>query len=119
MEDLRPRSAHRSAALLGQVNKYRNTALKLLPKTGLGGWPLEVVCLMGEGPPHVDPQTVEKVLSQLGTRVVLYDELLRHFRCAYADCLAQHKNIDRLAATFAAINDFAAAQVDDSEKRAD
>ena len=102
------------ARLVGQVNKYRNAALKLLPRTGLSGWPLEIVCLMGEGPPDADPKTVEDVLSPLGSRVVLYGELLDHSRRAYADFVAQHRKVNRLSAIFDAIDDFAAAQVDDA-----
>lgn len=100
--------------LVGQVNKYRNAALKLLPRTGLSDWPLEIVCLMGEGPPDADPRTVKSVLSQLGTRVVLYDELLDNSRRAYADYVAEHRKIDRLSGIFDAIDDFAAAQVDEA-----
>jgi len=101
--------------LLAQVMKYRKAALKLVEKTR-SEWPVEIICLMGEGPPEwdADPGTVRRVLAQVDTRLVFYDELLANSRRAYADYLEQHKKIDRLSAIFDAIDDFAAAQVDAS-----
>ena len=101
--------------LLAQVMKYRKAALKLVERTRYD-WPVEIICLMGEGPPEwdADPGTVRRVLAQVDTRLVFYDELLANSRRAYADYLEQHKKIDRLSAIFDAIDDFAAAQLDAS-----
>ena len=101
--------------LLAQVMKYRKAALKLVERTR-SDWPVEIICLMGEGPPEwdADPGTVRRVLAQVDTRLVFYDELLANSRRAYADYLEQHKKIDRLSAIFDAIDDFAAAQVDEA-----
>ena len=100
--------------LLDQVMKYRNVALKLIPRTGYSDWPLDVVCLMGRGPPEwdTDPDLVKRMLAPLRARLVFYDELLENARRAYAEYLEQHKKIDRLSGIFDAIDDFAAAQVD-------
>ena len=101
--------------LLAQVMKYRKAALKLVERTRYD-WPVEIICLMGEGPPEwdADPGTVRRVLAQVDTRLVFYDELLANSRRAYADYLEQHKKIDRLSAIFDAIDDFAATRVDAS-----
>ena len=99
--------------LVDQVMKYRNVALKLLPRTGYSDWPLDVVCVMGHGPPEwdTDPDLVKRMLAQLHARLVFYDELLENARRAYAEYLEKHKKIDRLSGIFDAIDDFAAAQV--------
>ena len=97
-----------------QVMKYRNTALKLIPRTGHSDWPLDIVCLMGKGPPEwdADPGLVRRMLAPLRARLVFYDELLDNSRRAYAEYLEQHRKVDRLSGIFDAIDDFAAAQVD-------
>ena len=100
--------------LMDQVMKYRNAALKLIPRTGYSDWPLDIVCLMGEGPPEwdTDPDLVRRMLATVRARLVFYDELLDNSRRAYAEYLEQHRKIDRLSGIFDAIDDFAAAQVD-------
>lgn len=100
--------------LADQVMKYRNAALKLIPRTGYSEWPLDIVCLMGQGPPEwdTDPNVVKGVLRPFRARLVFYDELLENARRAYAEYLEEHKKIDRLSGIFDAIDDFAAAQVD-------
>ena len=99
--------------LVDQVMKYRTTALKLIPRTGHSGWPLDIVCLMGEGPPEwdADPDLVRQMLAPLRARLVFYDELLDNSRRAYAEYLEQHRKVDRLSGIFDAIDDFAAAQM--------
>ena len=101
-------------SLLVQVMKYRSVALKLVERTRYSDWPVEIVCLMGEGPPEwdTDPGTVRRVLAQVSARLVFYDELLANSRRAYAEYLEEHKKIDRIATIFDDIDDFAAAQVD-------
>ena len=100
--------------LLDQINKYRRGVEKLIPHTGYGHWPIEVICLMGKYPPEQDddPTQVRQLLAAIPARIVLYDELLGNSRRAYADYLEEHKKIDRLSGIFDAIDDFAAAQVD-------
>ena len=102
--------------LMEQITKYRNGVAKLIPQTDYGHWPIEVICLMGQNPTELDsdPERMRKMLATIPARVVLYDELLGNARRAYADYLEQHKKIDRLSAIFDAIDDFAAAQVDDA-----
>ena len=102
--------------LMDQITKYRNGVAKLIPQTDYSHWPIEVICLMGQNPTELDsdPERMRKMLAAIPARVVLYDELLGNARRAYADYLEQHKKIDRLSAIFDAIDDFAAAQVDDA-----
>ena len=107
--------------LMEQIAKYRNAVEKLIPRTGYSSfWPVEVICLMGERPTEYkdNPGLVRQQLATLSARVVLYDELLGNARRAYAEYLEEHKKIDRLSAIFDAIDDFAAAQVDDPDARA-
>ena len=102
------------ARLFDQVLKYRKVALKHIPGTGHSSWPLDIVCLMGQGPPEwdTDPKVVRETLAPLHARLVFYDELLGNSRRAYAEYLEQRRKIDRLSGIFDAIDDFAAEQVD-------
>ena len=100
--------------LMAQITKYRDGVAKLIPQTGYGHWPIEVICLMGKHPPEYDdnPERTRQQLAAFPARVVLYDELLGNSRRAYSEYLEEHKKIDRLSGIFDAIDDFAAAQVD-------
>ena len=100
--------------LLEQITKYRDGASKLIRKTGYRDWPIEVICLVGRGPPEEDeyPDRVRELLGTVNARLVRYDELLGNSRRAYAEYLEQHKKIDRLSGIFNAIDDFAATQMD-------
>ena len=100
--------------LIEQITRYRDGAAKLIPQTGYGHWPIEVICLMGKMPREHDeyPERVRELLATIPARVVLYDELLGNARRAYAEYLEEHKKIDRLSGIFDAIDDFSAAQVD-------
>ena len=102
--------------LMEQITKYRNGVAKLIPQTEYDHWRIEVICLLGQNPPELDsdPERMRDMLATISARVVLYDELLRNARRAYADYLEQHKKIDRLSAIFDAIDDFSAPQVDDA-----
>jgi hypothetical protein len=46
-------------------------------------------------------------LKNVDARIVFYDELLSNAQRAYADHLEAKKKVDKLAAVFAAIDDFA------------
>ncbi len=100
--------------LLEQITKYRDGASKLILKTGHRDWPIEVICLVGRGPPEADqnPDRVRKQLATVNARLVRYDELLGNSRRAYAAYLEEHKKIDRLSGIFRAIDDFTATQMD-------
>ena len=100
--------------LLEQITKYRDGASKLILKTGHRDWPIEVICLVGRGPPEADqnPDRVRKQLAIVNARLVRYDELLGNSRRAYAAYLEEHKKIDRLSGIFRAIDDFTATQMD-------
>ena len=102
--------------LMEQITKYRNGVAKLIPQTEYDHWRIEVICLLGQNPPELDsdPERMRDMLATISARVVLYDELLRNARRAYADYLEQHKKIDRLSAIFDAIDDFSAPQVEDA-----
>ena len=101
--------------LMEQITKYRDGAAKLIATTGYSDWPIEVICLMGQGPPEQDdnPKRVREMLATVPARLVRYDELLGNSRRAYAKYLEQHKKIDRLYNIFDAIDDFAAAQIEE------
>ena len=100
--------------LMEQITNYRDGAAKLIATTGYSDWPIEVICLMGQGPPEQDdnPKRVREMLATVPARLVRYDELLGNSRRAYAEYLEQHKKIDRLSGIFNAIDDFAATQMD-------
>ena len=97
--------------LTRQVLKYRNGAKKLIDRSSFPHWPLEIICLVGKGPPEWEDEkdTVEKMLASVNARLVFYDELLERSLRSYADYLEEHKKIDRLWKIFQGIDDFASA----------
>lgn len=97
--------------LTKQIRKYRDGARELIAKSEYKGWPLDIVCLVGEPPPEwrraQGREDVESTLSSVNARLMFYDELLDHTRKAYADYLEKHKKIDKLWNILEGINDFA------------
>jgi hypothetical protein len=99
--------------LVKQVRKYRDGAKKVLEKTKFKGWPIEIICLVGEPPPEykdavgTGPQGVAEALKNVDARIVFYDQLLDSALQAYAEYLEAHMKKDKLWGIFAAIDDFA------------
>lgn len=97
--------------LTAQIRKYRDGARARIAKSDYPGWPLEIVCLVGEAPPEWnqadDGEDVQRALAAVDARLVFYDQLLDHSYRAYADYLEAHKKIDRLWKIFQAIENFA------------
>lgn len=99
--------------LMKQIRTYRSGALRILEKTAYKGWPLEIICLVGQPPPEwndavgAGPADVIKTLKSVDARIVFYDELLTNAQQAYADYLEEHIKLDKLWGVFAAIDDFA------------
>ena len=99
--------------LTKQVRKYRDGVKRTLEKTSYRGWPIEIVCLVGEPPPEWNDasgtgrQGVIDSLKAVDARIVFYDELLTNAQQAYGDYLEEHVKIDKLWAVFEAIDDFA------------
>ena len=97
--------------LTRQIRKYRDGARELIAQSKYKGWPLDIVCLVGEPPPEwrriQGREDVESTLSSVDAHLMFYNELLDHARNAYADYLEEHKKIDKLWKIFEGINDFA------------
>lgn len=109
--------------LVKQVRKYRDGARKILDKTEYKGWPIEIICLVGEPPPEykdalgTGPQGVADALKNVDARIVFYDQLLDNAYKAYADYLEAHKKKDRLWGVFSAIDNFAPEKDDEEGER--
>lgn len=96
--------------LTGQIRKYRNGARKILEKSDYSGWPLDIICLVGEPPPewheNQGPIEVRNSLQQVDARLVFYDELLDNSTKAYTDYIEAHKKVDRLWGIFDSIEEY-------------
>ena len=97
--------------LTRQIRKYRDGARKLIAQSRYSGWPLDIICLVGNPPPEwrrdQGKKDVESTLGSVDARLMFYDELLDHAHSAYADYLEKHKKIDKLWKIFEGIDDFA------------
>ena len=98
--------------LVEQAKKYRDGVIKLIPTTGYGDWPVQIVCLVGAAPPEwrTDPDYVRKLLAAVDARLVFYNEMLGNSRRAYAAYLEEHRKVDRLWKIFEGIDDFTAVE---------
>lgn len=99
--------------LTKQIRKYRDGVKKILSKTGLNNWPIEIICLLGKPPPEWDDASgtgrsgVIESLKAVDAHIVFYDELLVNAQQAYGDYLDEHVKVDKLWEVFEAIDDFA------------
>ena len=99
--------------LTKQIRKYRDGVKKILAKTGLDNWPIEIICLLGKPPPEWDDASgtgrsgVIESLKAVDAHIVFYDELLVNAQQAYGDYLDEHVKVDKLWEVFEAIDDFA------------
>ena len=99
--------------LTKQIRKYRDGVKKILSKTGLDNWPIEIICLLGKPPPEWDDASgtgrsgVIESLKAVDAHIVFYDELLINAQQAYGDYLDEHVKVDKLWEVFEAIDNFA------------
>lgn len=96
--------------LTRQIRTYRSGAKKLMEEGEFGGWPLEIVCLVGKPPPEwengVGQNDVNLSLAAVNARLVFYDQLLSNAREAYGEYLETHKEVDPLWKIFEGIENF-------------
>lgn len=98
--------------LTKQIRKYRDGTKRVLQKTEYGGWPIEIICLVGKPPPEwndavgTGQEGVIRALENVNARIVFYDQLLINAQKAYADYLEEHVKLDKLWGVFEAIDHF-------------
>jgi hypothetical protein len=89
-----------SFELMEQVNKYRSGLRKLLNRTGKGQEPMEVVVVVGrELSDWVEEggrDESARAMAQIGTRVVMYQELLENAHKAYRAYIDKRKEAGRI-----------------------
>ena len=89
-----------TAALLGQVDRYRNALLKLLGEAGEEHPNIDIVCVVGRplgdwsNPGGRDFS--EQTLKPTGIRVVTYSELIENAHKAYQSFLKKSKKAGRI-----------------------
>ncbi|MCO6406372.1 heat-shock protein [Aurantimonas endophytica] len=100
--------------LAAQVRKYRNGVRKIIEESDYAGWPIQIVCLVGNPPPEWNErngqQEVKETLATVDARLVFYDQLVDNAQRSYADYLEAHKKTDRLWDVFKSIDDFVPTQ---------
>jgi hypothetical protein len=88
----------KTGELLDQMGKYR-TALEKVLQRHFPDEPrnIECIAILGYRPDDLDPERVDDALASINARVITYDALIQDSLESYAEYLAVHEDLSRVA----------------------